>query len=176
MRERHPRALAPFFGGHRHLLHERLLHGRVIDLPGRLHRRARELDRLLVVLRLQELLGLHHLRLGGRGVDPQAHGGITAGLADGLAGLGDLGLGLGGQPDVFAGQLFASGSGRRRPRAPVRARPPIGPAARTAPSRPGRARRPPPGNAGSPPAGLPDDCSGRRTRGSPRCGPARIPG
>ena len=46
---------------------------------------------------------------------PKSHGRITARLADGLACLGDLGLGLGGQPDVFAGQLFRAGQVGRGP-------------------------------------------------------------
>ena len=57
-------AAAPLLGHDRHLLQHGLLHRGVIDLPRRLSGRARVLDRLLVILRLQKLLGLDELRLG----------------------------------------------------------------------------------------------------------------
>ena len=113
--------LTPFHGGAaicaarrrcsamlRRLLRHRLLHGGMVDLPCRLDRRACALDRLLVILGLQELLRLEHLGLGGGRIDHETHGGIAPGLLDGPTRLIDLGLGLSGQTDVLAGQLFGA--------------------------------------------------------------------
>ena len=81
---RHPGSPAPLFGYRRHLLHHGLLHRGVIDLAGELSGRAGVLDRLLVILRLQKLLGLHELGLGRGGVVADAHPAVALSLADGL--------------------------------------------------------------------------------------------
>ena len=73
---------------------------RLVDGP------AGALDRLLVLLGLEQLLGTVQRGVRGGSVHVDAHREVALGLLDGSGGLGDLGLGLAGQPDVFPGEAF----------------------------------------------------------------------
>ena len=77
-----------------------------MELPSELRGCAGALNRLLVVLRPQELFGLDELRLGVAdfGIDARPARAVRA--IDGRSAVADLGLSLLGQPNVFASELF----------------------------------------------------------------------
>ena len=97
---------APAFGVGLHLPPRGLLDGVLVRPARRELSLAGALDRLLVLLGAEELFGAVHRGLGGRGVRPDAHGEIPAGLVDRTGRFLDLRLRLGGQADVLAGQPF----------------------------------------------------------------------
>ncbi len=83
-----------------------MLHPGEVDLAGRLDRRSGVLDGLFVVLRLQKLLGLDELGLGSRDIERQPGWSIALRPLYCLRRFVDLGQSLGGQADIFLGQLF----------------------------------------------------------------------
>ena len=87
-----------------HLPPRRLLGGLLLRPTRRPLRLAGALDRLLVLLGLEELPGAVQRGLGGRGVRADAHREERPGLLDRPGGLVDLRLRLAGQADILARQ------------------------------------------------------------------------
>ena len=100
-----PAALpATLFGVGLHLPPRGLLRGFLMRPPRRPLRLAGALDRLLVLLGVEELPGAVQRGLGGRGVRADPHREERPGLVDRPGRLVDLRLRLAGQADILAGQ------------------------------------------------------------------------